>query len=317
MRVSYRGRFILLPDFLIVGAARSGTTFLYTQLAKHPDVFMPEEKEPSFLACWGQRPYYRIHNPPLEAAHIRTRLEDYLEIFSSAKKGQILGEASTLYLFRYRDVIGNIRTLYGHLAEKPRILILLRNPSERAWSHYSIKRVNGEEPLAFPQAIQPETIRSRLAQGFVPSYDYIGFGMYADAIRAYTETFPHTRVWIFEEFMKDPGKSMAEVAEFLGVSNVWTTSDFEKILASGKPAHPLAAIVDALVYKPNRIKAAVKHLLPWRARKRLKYRLPNLIFVREKMDPDIRENLMRLYEPDILKLEKFLGRNLSVWRNSP
>jgi len=127
-----------LPDFFIVGAARSGTTALYSLLKKNPRVFMPQEKEPMFFICWNQPEFLKLigENKGAKASFTINKLEDYKKTFEKARENQVIGEGSTWYLYAHETVILNIKKLYGKKSDLIKIIILLRDPAQRAWSHY-------------------------------------------------------------------------------------------------------------------------------------------------------------------------------------
>ena len=102
MKISYENQNIDLPDFLIVGAARSGTSSLYFYLREHPEIFMPEFKEPHFFSFLGKESPHPGRRQPWNVA-------DYSELISPADPGQLLGEASTSYLYYFDESIGNIK----------------------------------------------------------------------------------------------------------------------------------------------------------------------------------------------------------------
>ena len=131
MLIEFENGELKLPDFLIIGAARSGTTSLYYSLRRHPGVFMPDLKEPFYLSFVDEIPEFTgLH-------FLRERMwttRDYAELFAEAGDGQLLGEASTSYLYMYEKTIANIQQVYGRAAESLRLIAILRNPVERTFS---------------------------------------------------------------------------------------------------------------------------------------------------------------------------------------
>lgn len=139
-----------LPNFLIVGAARGGTTFLYHHLKQHPDVFMPAFKEPHFFVCEMVRGRLR---------QWVDSYEEYLSLFRNGGGRKLRGEASVFYLY-YHDVA--IREIHRYLGTEVKIIIVLRNPIERAYSaYYYVFGKNEEETLDFEQALRAEEKRMR------------------------------------------------------------------------------------------------------------------------------------------------------------
>jgi hypothetical protein len=102
MDVRVQGKIVKLPDFLIVGAVRGGTTSLYNYLKQHPQIFMPKEKEPQFFA-FSEKPTHYPHPP------IIWKFDDYVKLFENAEESQLIGEASLGYSLCYEETINNIK----------------------------------------------------------------------------------------------------------------------------------------------------------------------------------------------------------------
>jgi hypothetical protein len=314
MIVNFKGVDARVPDFLIVGAPRSGTTAVYAHLSRHPQIFMPEEKEPMFLAVYGQDWAYVDARTGKKASYIFDNLADYLDLFRPAKDGQMIGEASTWYLYKYQTSIRNIKDIYGPEAANLKILILLRDPAERAWSHYWLKRRNGEEDLPFDQAIQPEIIRQRLERHYVAGFDYLGFGRYYQSVKNYLESFAQVKVMLFEEMIRDLSAGMSEISEFLGLTPLGAPKVNEKRLnVAGAPKSRLSEVLGNFIYRPSALKSVLKGFVPYRVRANLKYRLAKMLFHRDQLESERRKYLVEIYREDILALAPLISRNLDDW----
>ncbi len=127
MKVVSDNQTLVLPDFLILGAMRSGTTSLYHYLKQHPEIFMPSLKEPHFFSYFGKP----VSPLPSYIRSARWNLEDYLTLFESAMNGQLIGEASVSYLYYYRETIENIKRVYRDNYSQLKCIAILRNPVER------------------------------------------------------------------------------------------------------------------------------------------------------------------------------------------
>lgn len=315
MIVPVDGSPVKLPDFLIVGAPRAGTTSLYDSLARHPRVFMPREKEPTFFYAWGDSPYYLDSRRQRTADHIAYRIEDYLRLFRRAGDGQVLGEASTWYLSGHERTIPNLKKVYGEKARAVKIIIVLRNPAERAWSHYWIKRGWGTEDLEFEEAIRPGVIRARLEAHLVISFDYLGMGMYSRGVEAFLREFDRVKIFIFEEMVRNPARTRADLMGFLGLSDGGDRREYPRINRSGLPRRGPAGLLARLAYRPNAFKAVAKPFLPVRLRQGWKLRIGEKVLVPQKMDDATRGRLIASYEEDIRRLEAILGCELDGWRS--
>jgi Sulfotransferase domain len=212
-----------LPDFLIIGTKRGGTTSMWRYLLRHPLVapMFPATqniKSPHFFDLHYDNgvAWYRSHFP---SAAYRRRVQRQLG------RAPVAGEASPYYLFHPRAA-----ERAAEVVPDAKVIVLLRNPVERAWSHYW-ERVNaGTEPLSFEEAIEREP--SRLA-GEVeriladprytsPAHDhfsYLARGRYLEQLEPWLQRFPRERICILrsEDFYADPQKVYNQVLEFLGL----------------------------------------------------------------------------------------------------
>jgi hypothetical protein len=207
-----------LPDFLILGAQRAGTSALYTYLREHPAVGGPAWKEVGFFDVRydrGER-WYRGHFPTaLQARSVRRRLGTDL----------IVGEASPSYVFHPRAP-----ERVAALLPDVRLIVLLRDPVDRALSHYHHEVDLGRESLPFEEALEreEERMRGEWARLDDPSYfsyawwnhTYFSRGCYADQLERWLAVFSRERllVLVSEEFFADPGATYRRVLEFIGAT---------------------------------------------------------------------------------------------------
>ena len=204
-------RFRPLPDFLILGAQKAGTTALYAYLSKHPRITGPSWKEVSYFdRHYARGPsWYRGNFPNL----LRTR-------------GELVGEASPSYVFH---PLAPERV--KELVPEARLIALVRNPVDRALSHYNHEVALGREPLSFEDAVAAEEERlegeeSRLRSdpryfsGEWWSHTYKARGRYAEQLERWLAVFPREQLLILpsEELLGEPERAHAQVLEFLGAS---------------------------------------------------------------------------------------------------
>lgn len=212
MRAAARGR--PLPDFLIIGAQRSGTSSLYQALVTHPRIRAARVKEVHFFDVNFEKgvDWYRTHFPRLDADR-------------GGSGRPITGEASPYYLphvhapKRVAAVLGDVR-----------LIVLLRNPVERAYSHYHSVRARCQEPLAFEEAIAAEDERTGRElermdrdEGYrsieYRRYSYLGRGHYAEQLERWFVHHPRERFVILasEDYYGHPASTYARVLEALGL----------------------------------------------------------------------------------------------------
>jgi hypothetical protein len=208
----------LLPDFLIIGAAKSGTTSLYHYLVQHPRIRRARRKEIRFFYReYARGPHwYRAHFP----LALRRRWE-------TLRHGEFAtGEASPSYLF------------YPHAAARAHALVpdakliaILRNPIDRAWSQYRHKVRKGIEPLSFEDAIAEEPARTRgeweriLADesyrgAALFHFGYLRRGLYAEQLERWLALYPRERLLVLraEDLFADPARVIRDATDFLGLA---------------------------------------------------------------------------------------------------
>jgi sulfotransferase family protein len=203
-------RVVGAPDFVIIGTQRGGTTSLHAYLRAHPHIETPAKKEIHFLTD-------RYERGP----------EWYIGQFPAAVTSRTLvGEATPYALFhplapqRFREV-----------APEARVIVLLRNPADRAYSHYLHERARGHEPLSFEDAIaaEPERLRgldAQLASGELLASDthkrasYVERGRYARQLERWLAVFPPEQVLILrsEDLYAAPAEATKRVTDFLGLT---------------------------------------------------------------------------------------------------
>ena len=294
-----------LPNFLIVGAAKSGTTSLFSYLAQHPEIYVPPVKEPS---------YFSDGEPNV----VHTDAE-YEALFERRKKEKAVGEASTPYLY---DL--NAPKRIADLLQNPTIFILLRNPALRAYSLWGHNFYQfGCEKLPFEEALRQEKFRIA-SQDFYKSwgffygnYHYFRSGLYYEQVKRYIDIFGKDRVhiYIFEEFVKDPGKICKEIFLSLGIDHNFLPV-FEKHNVS--PGYKIGFIQRFLMNPPTFLENTyqalpmILKLITYRAGKAI-YLINQKHVPRPLLDARLKVELMNNYRSDIHKLEKLLGRDLSIW----
>jgi hypothetical protein len=228
-----------LPDFLIGGAPRSGTTWLYTALDRHPAIYMakPVKPEPKFflvdeLYAKGLDHYSRTW-------------------FADVPQGRMAGEKSTDYLESPAAAARIARDL-----PHARLVFILREPVDRAYSNYLWTRMNGFEREDFETALALEAERERSLPDrlkFARPYSYFSRGLYADLLRPYLDRFAADRVLVlkFEDLAERPHALLARLHAFLGVAEQPADAEGLGVINAAErqesdrlPAHVRAALAD-------------------------------------------------------------------------
>ncbi|MEE3037386.1 MAG: sulfotransferase [Bacteroidota bacterium] len=207
------------PNLYIVGAPKSGTTSLYHYLDQHPDITIPD-KEPRFFI---KEVIKNVNDAdPIKEYLLRSSIleEDaYQELFQNSRE-KIRCDASTQYLFHHKEVIPQIQKVS---VEEPKILIMLRNPVDRAFSNYQ-HNLSFVETLSFEQALEQE--KERVDKQYNSFWYYKGLSQYADGVKAYLSAFENVKVVFFEDFTNDTNLALSDIFKFLEVDASFNPSEF-------------------------------------------------------------------------------------------
>jgi len=293
------------PDFLIVGAPKAGTTAFYVYLRRHPEIFMPESaKEPHFFAPEFKHPAF-VQDPA-----------GYAALFSGARPGRRLGEASVFYLYS-TEAPRRIR----ELTPDARIIIMLRNPVDMIYALHSEHFTNGiEKYRCFEDALAAEERRASGIES-VPGnvspelFLYRKIGAYFPQVSRYLEQFPRNQIHFvfFEDFVGDTVAAYQQTLQFLGV-NATFKPEFERMNENRRVRN--RTLQRILLARPAFLQKAVRALSPERLRHgilNLAFRFNAPIARRAPLEVATQQQLRTFFEPDIRKLSALLGRDLSAW----
>jgi len=289
-----------MPNFLIIGAMKSGTTALYYYLEQHPQIFMSPVKEPNFFCVGGK-----------EGSDSRsvTRLEDYQHLFKDVSGEKAVGEASHCYLYEPEAVA----RIQQHVPDA-KLIAILRNPVDRAYSHFLHRVRDGTEPLTdFAQALREEETGAFQKRRF---QDYIGRGRYYEQLKRYFDAFDRRRlrVYLYEELSDAPIDTLRDTFRFLGVDDSFVPDVSLRRNVSG---HPRYKALDEFLRRPSPVKEALKVHLPARLRWRLSEAFDALktrnLVEPSAVPPDARRQLVGVYREEILRVQELVQRDLSGW----
>jgi sulfotransferase family protein len=271
-----------LPTFLIIGAMRSGTSTLARTVAQHPQVFLPRGKEVHFFDH-----------------HFDRGVDWYRTWFQGAGSVPAVGEATPTYL--YND---KARHRMAEILPDSRLIAILRNPVDRAYSHYWHNCRRGREPLSFQEALAVEQRRlAEAPQARRGRYAYMDRGRYLRQLLAVVDLYPRGAllVLILEEFSRDPVKGLREVWRFLGVDEAFV------------PRRPKGHMNRARRYWSLRLHRHLRmrpRTLSTRVLARLNIR-PGPPY--RPMDPRLRAELAQRFHEENRALARWLGRDLALW----
>jgi hypothetical protein len=280
-----------LPDFIVVGAMKAGTTSLAAWLRAHPQVFLPQQKELHFFdTLWSRG------------------VDWYRSLFAGAPEGALLGEATPNYM-----VIEHWVERMASVVPDARLIAVLRHPVDRAWSHYVHSVTRGDEVRPFAEAVDDERASD---PSDWRSKGMLARGRYLEQLQVLTRYYDRARIHVslFDDLKAEPTSFFASVCRFLGVDDRVTPSvvgekfdPFDTdpaIIKRAGSRDPEAAGAPPLTRRLKR--GAAKVLAP--ARRRRAGGVPDA-----DMAPEIRSALVEYFRPYNDELARWLGRDLSSW----
>ena len=290
----------MLPNFIIIGATKAGTTALYWYLAEHPQIYMSPMKESNYFA-YGQDEEGRMLYGDPEFHRFRVRSsDDYQALFAGANGSDAIGEASPIYL-ECPDVPGRIRDLIPNA----RIVCGLRNPVDRAYSDYLmfLRKRN--------RCFDPDRDLTPDAPWAQPDSHWMQIGKYYELLSRYCDVFPRRQmhVFLFDDLKRNSKDVAQAVFRFLAVD-----PSFVPDLATPHNIGGLPTSFTIEKFLTNKtLKAAAKSWLPRRAANWVRrLRTANLQSA-PPLPTQLRAELTRHFHDDIVKTAELIGRDLDDW----
>ncbi|MGI8539731.1 MAG: sulfotransferase family protein [Rubrobacteraceae bacterium] len=304
-----------MPNLLVIGAAKSGTTALYKYLGQHPDIYMSPYKEPHFFAFEGESLDFR---GPRDRAMMRYMTinapDEYRALFDGATNESAIGEASPMYLY----LPGTAERIKRHVPDA-KLIVVLRNPADRAYSNFLHMVRDDREPCAeFSAALDDE--ERRIAENWYASWHYKRMGFYYEQLKHYFEVFGAERVSVHlhEDLNFETVETLQDIFRFLGVDDTFTPDVSVRYNESGVHKSKSLKNIHTYLLKPDAVKSAVKPFIPLRLRRSVIASLVggirNKNLVKPLYSDDMRKQLVEDYREDVLKLEGLIGRDLSAWK---
>lgn len=294
-----------LPNFAVIGAAKSGTTALYEYLKQHPEVYMSPQKETNFFAFEGQEVDFR---GPGDEGISRTSITDlgaYNAQFAGVSGETAVGEASPWYLY-LPGTAGNLRR---HVPEA-KLIVILRNPVDRAFSSYLHLRREGQEALSFEDGLDAE--EERIAQNWEPLWHYRRAGLYAAQVERFLEALGRDRIrfYLYEDFNRELGSVLRDIYGFLGVDGSFAARTSVRHNVTGVPRNQF---LWRLIREENPVEKLAGALIPPRYRAGLKRTLIQRLLKKPVLRPETRKSLTSYYREDIRELQELIGMDLTRW----
>jgi hypothetical protein len=292
-----------LPTFFVAGAGKAGTTSLHSYLAQHPDIFMSPVKEPCFFAdeirCG--------HRSKSFEKHVRDRipsdLAGYLGLFENVRDEKAIGESSAAYLWSETAAANIHASVPG-----AKIILILRDPAERAFSQYLHQLSVGLTKSSFREHLDRCLHADRTPLSIY--HPFLEAGLYSAQVQRFLDHFPRQqiRIYWYEEAWRDHCALFRDLFEFLGVDPDFQPDTSQRILERRSPR----AVGAHYWLKRMNLWYPLRSLVP----ESLRMRMGAAFFRKGKalqMDASARQFLIDYYRGDILKLATKLDRDLSSW----
>jgi len=285
------------PNFFIVGTPKAGTTSLYHYLEEHPEVYMSPIKETNYFSQIDIKAQHLYYNE----THVNTA-EEYEAQFKGVTDEKAIGEASVSYLF-YPGVPGRIK----EFNPDAKIIMVLRNPIDRGFSHYLMDKRLGFVKLSLEDVFNGKG-SSPLTDLFYQQY--IGLGFYFEQVKRYLDIFGErqVKVFLYEDITSDIDKVVKDIYSFLEVNDTYKPALDQKHNVFLAPKSP---IVEQL-YALRSFRKVIKKLFP----ENLQNKIKNKFFAKEKkpvLNATLKAKLQKLFDEDIRKTSQLLNKDLSHW----
>jgi len=302
-----------LPNFLIIGVPKAGTTMVYKCLAQHPDVFLPDLKEPRFFTHKDKT----ISDEDPVNQNTVTDLDEYRSLFRPVSSQTAIGEVSPGY---FSD--SQAPHLIRDILHSPKLLVVLRNPIKRAFSHFVFAKQKNFEPesATFEDVLKHKKV---CVGNWTRSRSYVETGYYYKHLTRWRSLFGRDKVKIlfFEDLKSDSISFIQSVYDILKINNSFKPDVRSRYAKSGLPKNK---IVHRVLTKTGYLKNAFKKIFATRIveairqlSEPLRTRLKNMNLEKPKLPNEIYLRLANKYEQDIRNLEDEVGRDLSHWLEPP
>ncbi len=299
-----------MPNFLIIGAAKSGTTALYAYLKQHPDIYMSTVKEPRFFAFEGETLNFkgpRGHGDRFNQETI-TDLKQYQSLFNAVKAEKAIGEASPAYLSSAEKASERIH----HYVPDVKLIAILRQPAERAYSAFLHTVRSGRETnLNFESVLSLEENRIHEHWGAIWQHKRLGF--YYDQLLPYYQLFSkdQLKVYLYDDLQANATALLKDIFVFLDVDTTFMPDVSRRVNVSGIPRSRW--LHEFLKSPNNNLRDLMKPLIPKDLRKSLVRKAKSSNLLRPEIPEEVRDRLTLEYKDDILKLQDLIQRDLSAW----
>ena len=301
-----------LPNFLVVGAARSGTTGLVEGLRSHPRVFVTDPKEPHYFALHKRGAYFTAPGDEHTINKVAVTDRDaYLDLYPQEHDYLALGDASVSTMYYHQDALPEVVDMNPAM----RVVVLLREPVARAYSSHQYMRARGLEPVEdFLAAVELE--ERRKSDGWHHLWHYTSMSRYAESVRALQAALPREQVgiWVHDDLDADYERTVSEILRFLEVPALaGEGSGVPRVNISGKPRSATVHGAIGWATGNERIRRFVKAGTSYRFRERIR----RAVLRTDAMSERARAELTPRFADDLAQLRGLVDGPVPAWLESP
>jgi hypothetical protein len=303
-----------LPDAVIIGAPKAGTSALHAALAQHPQIYASPVKEPKYYMCWdAPPPAYRGPGDAHSNQEWIWRRGDYETLFRGAPDDAVKLESTPFYLY-----LANARRRIAEELPNVKLIVIVRDPIDRAYSNWMHLWADGLEPIAdFVEAWQAED--GRLADGWAPFWHYRRLGRYGEQLADLFGRVERERVFVLRywQLVFQPNETLNRAVRFLGIA------EDQVIAIPSDNARPFVepGVRAAVLGRVIRACAAAGNYLPPQVWRQASKPLVSLLqrggpIQRPKLPAEQRAALLGDCADDVALLEQTLGESFQDWRSA-
>ena len=299
-----------LPNFLIIGSAKAGTTSLYVYLMQHPEIYMSPVKETHFFSFDNESKMTKGPGDPIYKAI--TDVNDYQALFNDVRDEKAIGEASTSYLYR-PEAPGRIHEMLPDV----KLIAILRNPVDRAFSAYMhVVRDERETAENFEKALALE--ENRKAANWDPIWHFTSVGHYYEQLERYFKVFKRDqiKIYLYEDLNLNKDNLLKDIFNFLGVNPDFSPESSVRYNVTGKQKSQLFyKTTNWLFSTPNPVRWVSRQVFSDIHRGNFANWVRQRNLTKYSLSPETRIKLIKNYTTEILQLQDLLDRDLTMWLN--
>ena len=294
----------MLPNFLIIGASKCGTTALYYYLNQHPEISFSDLKEPKYFSSINESfPHNGVGDKSVDK-HVIKSLTAYKKLFADIDNIRV-GEASPDTIYFHDKTAIHIKETLGDVP----IIVMLRNPVKRAFSAFMYLKRDSREKLNFRDGLLSEDKRLKANWDFI--WGYKKCGLYYNQVKSFSDNFSNVKVVLQEDLKNDANSILKDIYSFLKVDKKFKTEVSIKHNESGIPNNLLSKL---LLSRDNNLSTFIRELLKKFIPRNLLEKVASISLDKMSILESDETYLKPYFFNDICKLEKLINKDLSSWK---